>query len=508
MEQVLRNIYKKYLYAESIKFDCNSKVSKKIVLLPHQLRVKDYFDEIKNNVLPQRGLLLYHGLGSGKTITSIISSFDKNDTEKIIVLTPASLKQNYTNEVIKLKKNNKFKIMSYNTSKIEKDLKKENIDNKIIIVDEAHNLFSMISSKSKIGLTVYEKFMKGVNTKFLFLSGTPIINSPFEMALMFNVLRPGIFFNTLNPDEDNFNSYYIIQKNNRQLIPHLINGLSSYFKGITDSNVFPRYTNKIIKVPMTKIQEEQYRYYQKVENSSYYAKENKNNNSMLVEKKQRNMYKVYTRQVCNFGIIKDTEKLSDLELKTKLNMYSLKYLKLINIIKKSEGPVLIYSNFKETGVDLIYRILKLNKISAIKWTGEENEKERQQNLLKFNDISNKYGKEIKCFLITSAGSEGISLKNVRQVHIIEPHWNKNREQQVIGRALRICSHTDLPLNKRVVDIYRYYTINNRYKTTDIIINDIANAKYKVISEFLELIKDSSFDCVLTKQNKNCFFKIN
>lgn len=507
MEQVLRNIYKKYLYAESIKFNCDSKVSKKIVLLPHQLRVKDYFEEIKNGTLPQRGLLLYHGLGSGKTITSIISSFDNNESEKIIIMSPASLKQNYINEIQKLNKKNKFKIMSYNTSKIEKDLQKENIDNKIIIIDEAHNLFSMISSKSKIGVYIYERFMKGVNTKFLFLSGTPIINSPFEIALMFNVLRPGIFFNSLYPSEENFQTYYIIQKNNRKIIPQLINGLTSYFKGISDTNVFPRYTNKIIKVPMTKLQQEQHRYYQKIENVPYYAKDNKNN-SMLMEKKQRNLYKVYTRQVCNFAIIKDTEKISNEELKTKLNLYSLKYLKLLNIIKKSEGPVLIYSNFKETGIDLIYRILKLNNISAIKWTGDETEAQRQQNLLKFNNISNKYGKEIKCFLITSAGSEGISLKNVRQVHIIEPHWNKNREQQVIGRALRICSHTDLPLNKRVVDIYRYYSINNSYKTTDIIINDIANAKYKIIEEFLELIKNSAFDCILTKQNKNCFFNVN
>ena len=63
----------------------------------------------------------------------------------------------------------------------------------------------------------------------------------------------------------------------------------------------------------------------------------------------------------------------------------------------------------------------------------------------------------KAFCITSAGAEGLSLKAVRGVHIMEPYWNTVRTQQVKGRAVRICSHMDLPADQQNVSIYTYCT---------------------------------------------------
>ena len=40
------------------------------------------------------------------------------------------------------------------------------------------------------------------------------------------------------------------------------------------------------------------------------------------------------------------------------------------------------------------------------------------------DNGNLRGSIVKIIMITQSGSEGISLKNVRQVHITEPYWNK------------------------------------------------------------------------------------
>ena len=62
-------------------------------------------------------------------------------------------------------------------------------------------------------------------------------------------------------------------------------------------------------------------------------------------------------------------------------------------------------------------------------------------------------------------SEGISLMNVRQVHILEPYWNHIRIKQVIGRAIRICSHRYLPMNERKVDVFRYKCIRKSGKAT-------------------------------------------
>jgi superfamily II DNA or RNA helicase len=400
-------------------------------------------------------------------------------------------------------------LYSYNTSKIVKDLGKISLKDKIVIVDEAHNLFSMITSNSKIGQYIYKRFIDGVNTRFLFLSGTPIINTPYEIALMFNVLRPGIFpINVMS--KDNFELYYVIQKQNRNDIKKLIYGLSSYFEGVNDKNIFPSSHRKIIKVPMTNIQKQQYKQYDKIERMPFFLK---NNKSYKEDKSKniQNMYKVYTRQVCNFPYIKESQlkSIKDSELTYNLYKYSIKYSKLINIVKRSPGPVLIYSNFKETGINLIARILDLNGITYIKWTSDESEKERELNLKNFNDKTNKHGNKIKCILITSAGAEGISLKNVRQVHIMEPHWNKNRESQVIGRAMRICSHSDLPVKERHIDIYNYYSIwdNNNIITADVVIHNLAENKYKIIKEFLELIKESAFDCEFSKEKLNCYFKV-
>jgi hypothetical protein len=58
-------------------------------------------------------------------------------------------------------------------------------------------------------------------------------------------------------------------------------------------------------------------------------------------------------------------------------------------------------------------------------------------------------------MASSAGAEGITLLNVRRVHILEPHWNPARHDQVIGRAVRICSHAGLPMDQRTVRVSFY-----------------------------------------------------
>ena len=63
----------------------------------------------------------------------------------------------------------------------------------------------------------------------------------------------------------------------------------------------------------------------------------------------------------------------------------------------------------------------------------------------------------KILMITASGAEGINLKNVRYVHLIEPYWHPVRIEQVIGRARRICSHKDLPPELRNIETFLYIT---------------------------------------------------
>jgi hypothetical protein len=133
--------------------------------------------------------------------------------------------------------------------------------------------------------------------------------------------------------------------------------------------------------------------------------------------------------------------------------------------------------------------------------------------------NNNLGEIIKVLMITSSGAEGISLKNVRYVHITEPYWHPVRTEQVIGRARRICSHQGLPEALRTVKVFLYImtfsekqlssddTIELRLKdksrkddvtpvSTDETLYEIASAKEEITMSILHAVKEASIDCAL------------
>ena len=199
-------------------------------------------------------------------------------------------------------------------------------------------------------------------------------------------------------------------------------------------------------------------------------------------------------------------------LLTKLYECSCKMIALIFKTFESKGPILVYSNYvKMEGLDIFkiyleyfgYADYNSSKKAKYYYTeyhgGITNVEERENNRRVFNDVKNIKGDIIKIILISPAGSEGISLANVRQVHVLEPYWNEVRIEQLIGRAIRQCSHKDLPMKERHVEIYRYKAItNNNELTTDQKIEKLALQKYKLINTFLTLIKQAAVDCQLFK----------
>jgi hypothetical protein len=72
--------------------------------------------------------------------------------------------------------------------------------------------------------------------------------------------------------------------------------------------------------------------------------------------------------------------------------------------------------------------------------------------------NNFYGEVINTLMISASGAEGIDLRNVRYVHIMEPYWHPVRIEQVVGRARRICSHQDLPPELRTVQVFMYLMV--------------------------------------------------
>jgi len=235
-------------------------------LMIHQQVVRDYL----NLYTPYRGLLLYHGLGSGKTCTSIAIAEGMKSQKQVFVLTLAALKANFFDQMkvcgdpiykldqcwkftstegqphlirvfskllnltekfvgdhggawmvdIKSPSNfkdltdeekkslniqidemirSKYKDLNYNglTKKIMDDItdnySKNPFDNSVVIIDEVHNFVSRIVNKTKeqtsISYRLYEYLMSATNARIVLLSGTPIINYPNEIGILFNILR-------------------------------------------------------------------------------------------------------------------------------------------------------------------------------------------------------------------------------------------------------------------------------------------------------------------------------
>jgi hypothetical protein len=257
--------------------------------------------------------------------------------------------------------------------------------------------------------------------------------------------------------------------------------------------------------------------------------------------------------------------------KGELEKYSPKFQAILDRLSESKGPTLVYSNFKTLeGVGLFsvaleaqqgYKKFDIVKNGSkwvlspetlasgpdtpryISYTGDEEREKRNILLAIFNAKwsripdeklrdavkglcgvdTNKYGKIARVIMITQSGAEGISLANVRQVHIMEPYWNYVRLEQVKGRAVRICSHADLPIEERSVDIFTYIvkfsekqltsvrgadqsegivdeTIKNMDKglTTDQSIYQLMQAKKTIADSLVDVMKKSAVDCLLNK----------
>lgn len=269
----------------------------------------------------------------------------------------------------------------------------------------------------------------------------------------------------------------------------------------------------------------------------------------------------YTKRISD--ALKELEKYSHKYLsKEGLQRCSPKFLHILeNIIDDDhKGIHLLYSQFKTLeGIGIFKLVLKQNNFVEFKlkknekgeymlnvgeenmgkpmyaaYTGSETPEEREiiKNVLNSNwklvpssivksiqtlAPDNFYGQIIKVLMITSSGAEGISLKNVRYVHITEPYWHPVRIHQVIGRARRICSHSDLPKELQTVNVFLYLmvfsesqlssdlSIELRLKdiskkdkkkiiTSDEYLYEISSIKEEINASLLQGVKESAIDC--------------
>tara|TARA_B110000261_G_scaffold51296_1_gene60679 strand:- start:825 stop:4211 length:3387 start_codon:yes stop_codon:yes gene_type:complete len=198
--------------------------------------------------------------------------------------------------------------------------------------------------------------------------------------------------------------------------------------------------------------------------------------------------------------------------------YSPKIKLLLKNIKKSDGIVLVYSRYLASGIIPI--AIALEHLGFHKFGGKnilnggtrESKKgnyivisgntylspNNTDEITECTNKNNKDGDKIKVILITESGTEGLDLKNVREIHIFDPWYNLNRLEQVIGRGVRNFSHINLPSIKRNTTIFQYVNLtgNNKRESIDFRTYRIAENKQKQISILERVIKRNAIDCNL------------
>ena len=619
----------------SIKDGCKTK-NNELTLKSYQIIPFIHFKKYNS-------LLLYHSVGSGKTATAINIIKSYNTTHNIVIFIKAALHDGWLNE-LKIWKYNSNNIYFYHYDSIngfkefDEERKKYKYNNTFYIIDEAHNFINNVYSNNKlnkiegVGRQIYEYIYKEINNnqnnknqdkkqvslkvslksdkkqnqnkvskssstqttkkdiKILLISATPIVNEPYELSILFNLLKPGCFPSS----KSEFNTQYLKQDkdkiviNNKKEFQNLTKNLVSYYYGAIP-NQYAVNKTKLININMSKYQEEVYLHYQLRELKypaewdfyKIFSRQTSNFAMPYISKKvngytrprpstyggetpefgqdimlhinsfEKYLYDFYDYDKkhnhtikddfknCNYNFnkiidlvngkfIKDNKKLISSKLLTAMYNSSTKFLNIVLKVLKSKGPVIIYTNFsmlegipalsiyfKFFGFDLYSDETKNNKKynnkRYVEFHGMIKKETRDYYKNEFNKPDNIYGERIKIFFVTSAGSEGITLFNVRQIHIVEPHWNEVRIQQVSGRGIRLCSHRNLPLDKRYVNVYRYISLSkydtlHKIKSTDQYLMAKSLLKESINNQFLQAMKENSIDCSLniehTKFDKN------
>lgn len=560
LNDLLNNLYKE-----------NNKIIKK-TLFEYQLYIYNYLV-----YTDARGILLYHSVGSGKTLTSIsIAEEFRKLGRDIIILSAKSLQNNYKKEIknyLNMQLNNntdltnelpdneiekiisQYKFVTSNAknmiqsldSKLEsfvtkyKDTSDDNtsinLENKIIIIDEAHNLFNSIVNGSKIANEFYEIIMNTKNIKLIFLTGTPIINNPFEISVAFNMLYGKIknkmigkenkkeYYTILPEYYSDFQKYFVdLNLNNiknEDKLKNRIFGLVSYYgdmytnlvktikediKQLKSKENYPdRLPIKIEIKEMSLLQNIEYikaRDIEKKETLKSYG------GSIVKEKNVASTsYRIKSRQLSNI-YIPDIQELTLYNF----NKYSPKMVSIYNNITSNHKNQisLVYSTFLDSGLSAFIKLLELNgftnysdsksdskkdskkdKKSYAMFSGQQTSEEKENIIKICNSDENKNGDLISILLISKSGAEGLDLKNIRSVHIMEPYWNYSLIEQIIARAVRYKSHILLPKDEQNVQTYIYLSDYNK----------------DYLKKEKEKMKDESENAKLKKKKKSSELKL-
>ena len=248
--------------------------------------------------------------------------------------------------------------------------------------------------------------------------------------------------------------------------------------------------------------------------------------TMLYDERTKSNFRYKDVTLSNFGRIFSPDE---------IGKYSGKIEQICNSIRRSKGIVFIYSQYIDGGgvpialaleemgitryggrslfknpptapIDAISLTSErvTNPAKYIMITGDKNlTPDVEAEIKAITSKNNINGEKVKVVIVSRAGSEGLDFKNIRQSHILDPWYNLNRQQQIIGRSVRNLSHCALPFDERNVEIFLYGTkLETDIEAADLYIYRLAERKAKKISSVVRLLKENAVDCLLNRKGQD------
>jgi SNF2 family DNA or RNA helicase len=452
------------------KGDCVSR--SKVPLRDYQVKAIRFINDPS-----QKSLLVVHGTGTGKTLTALTASqcyLDANPNDKILVISPASLTGNFSKEMGKYggKLSAKYSFYSFtkftslnkgayktpfdmyyedeleafrdlhpedssdeiryamskhfnedirNTTDFNDYKRRANeinirnlydCQNTMLIIDEAHNMRNMGAA--------YDAVFKCVMQckKLLLLTATPFVNNLHDFTPLINMMYR---------DEN------ILKKGSRNKIPLKITSEAKYFSAL--EVIYDHLRGKV-----TFLNEKTSEFFPTVK----------------MHKKEIDMtpdfFKKYEKALVTDRTFGDAPEVFYTGFRRAVNAvgaeeYLNQKLDIILELVREGRQTLVFTNWVEAGVNVLEEAFDENDISYLVISGEILANSRLEIVEKFNN------KRVQVLIITLAGSEGLDLKEVRDVIILDPVWNPAVMEQIIGRAVRYRSHINLPVAERKVDVH-------------------------------------------------------
>jgi 8-oxo-dGTP pyrophosphatase MutT (NUDIX family) len=416
------------------------------------VEMQPYQRRVAGRVAHGDGLLVYHGLGSGKTRSAIEAA--KAIGGPYAAITPASLRENFRKEVGRWDPGSAPDILSYTGVGMGKQ--PQHIPNTIIL-DEAQRIRNPESAGARAAMNLAMTAPHRV-----LLSGTPIVNQPSDLAVPLSILTgkemtPAAFnqkfvgSTTVSPGWmgwlQGVKSVKVPSLQNEDDLERLLEGHVDYQASRSPEGV--KTNDERVEVNLSPEQQDFYKLMWgkmpwlmrwKLSNDYPLTKQELGHLSAFMTGPRQAALSLYP-----YHSSKDPMRAFQTSAKLQSAMGNLKQ----TLASNPQAKALVYSNFIDAGLTPYAAALEHEGIPYGQFHGEMPDEQRKQMLDEYNA-----GKR-RVLLIGPAGAEGISAKGTQLIQLLDPHWNEARLGQARGRGLRYDSHEGLPPELRNVRIQRY-----------------------------------------------------